>query len=272
MGAAGGEATKQKSAGRPTLTLASMTEKEPERYLIRNANVTVEVADARKAADDLRARVTAVKGYVGNAHETVDYTGNRTITLQARIPYQRFDEILTTLGTLGRALDTQVTAEDVTEEFVDTQATLRNLKRTEARLLEHLGRTGKLSDTLLVEKELNRVREEIERREGRLRFLANRISFSTIDVTLREAAKAQPIVPAQSFSSAGVASEATRSLVAFAQGLWSLIIWLGVWAVVWLPIVALLIYLIKRSIHSGRPQPTSANYPPPTPPLPSQPK
>lgn len=268
----GAEADSGKDASRPTLTLASMTENEPERYLIRNATVTVEVKDARQAADGLRGHLAPLKGYIGNAHETLDYTGGRTITLQIRVPSQKFDGVMQFLETLGKTLDTQVTAEDVTEEFVDTQATLRNLKRTESRLIEHLSRTGKLSDTLLVEKELNRVREEIERREGRLRFLANRVSFSTLDVTLKEAAKAQPLTPAESFSSASVASNATRSLVGFAQGVWGTLIWLGVWAVVWLPLTLFGGYLLRRvskpmaaSLRAQEPphQAASSSVPPP---------
>ena len=105
------------------------------------------------------------------------------------------------------------------------------------RLLGHLSRSAKLADTLAVERELSRVRMEIERLEGRMRYLQHRIAYCTLDITLRPVARTQPLVPPQSFSSGKVASDAVRSLVGFAQRLWSLVIWLAVWAVVWLPLL-----------------------------------
>jgi hypothetical protein len=128
---------------------------------------------------------------------------------------------------------------------VDTDAKARNLKRTEERILDHLNRTGALEDILKVEQELSRYREQIERLEGRLRFLENRVAFSTITVQLTESPKAESLVPPESFSTARVASEATRSLVRFAQALWARLIWIGIWAAVWVPL-AIIVWLAAR--------------------------
>jgi hypothetical protein len=85
-----------------------------------------------------------------------------------------------------------VTAEDVGEEFVDITARVVNGRRLEERLVDLLAtRTGRLQDVLAVERELARVREEIERHEGRLRYLRTRAAMSTLAVTLHEA---KPIV------------------------------------------------------------------------------
>jgi hypothetical protein len=79
------------------------------------------------------------------------------------------------------------TAEDVGEEYVDITARVTNSKRLEERLVTLLStRTGKLEDVLAVERELARVREEIERYEGRLRFLRTRAAVSTLSVTVHE--------------------------------------------------------------------------------------
>jgi hypothetical protein len=236
----------------PALTLASMTDSEPDRYLIKNATLSLEAPDARKATDRLTGLVRAVKGYTSDAHESVDGLGARTVIIQARIPFPQFDQVMQQVETLGKVLDKQVTAEDVTVEFVDTQAKLRNLKKTEARLLDHLSKTGKLSDTLLIEKELNRVREEIERLEGRLRFLAHRIAFSTLNLTIKETPRPQAITPPESFSAGQVVTDAMRSLVGFAQSIVAVAIWLAIWAVVWLPLVLLVGYLVRREIKSVR--------------------
>ncbi len=139
-----------------------------------------------------------------------------------------------------------MTAEDVTEEFVDTQSKLHNLHATEARLLSILNRTGRLSDTLLVEKEINRVREDLDRLTGRLKFLAHRVAFSTFNVTVHETPHAQSITPPESFSAGRVTSDAVRSLVGFGQVILTLTIWALTWSAVWLPPVLIIGYAWSR--------------------------
>lgn len=217
-------------------TLTALQESRPDRYLIRNATLTVEVRDARQAARTLIAAVGAARGYVAEAHESVDELGRRSVVVTVRVPFGRFDGSLAQIEALGKVLDKQVTAEDVTEEFVDSQARLRNLQASEQRLLAHLNQAVRLADILLVENALTRVRGEIEQLEGRLRYLAHRIAYSTLAVTLSEAPRSQPVVPPESYSSGKVASDAMRSLLAFGQVAWSGAIWLTVWAVVWVPL------------------------------------
>ncbi|MBI4560147.1 MAG: DUF4349 domain-containing protein [Candidatus Hydrogenedentes bacterium] len=227
-------------------TLASLATSQPDRYLIKNARVSLEVEDARKAADQIVQMVQGLNGYVGEMNERADGLGNRWVNLQARVPSDQFDKSLQQFETTGKVLDKQVTSQDVTEEYVDTDARTRNLKHTEERLIDHLNRTARLEDILAVERELSRVREEIERLEGRLRFLGNRVSFSTIAVTLQEKAKPKAMLPPESYSTGQVASEATRSLVAFARVLWTRLIWVGVWSAVWLPLLLIVWTIIRR--------------------------
>ncbi|MCS6948922.1 MAG: DUF4349 domain-containing protein [Armatimonadota bacterium] len=221
------------------LVLARLASSQPERYLIRTASVTLEVSETREAVEQLSQLVRERQGYVSDLQEWTDELGNQSAVVTFRVPARRFDEVLREVKALGKALSVQVSSEDVTEEYVDVEAQLRNLKRTEERLLGHLSRTGRLSDTLAVERELSRVRQEIERLEGRLRFLSHRVEYCTVSVTLRPRARVQPLVPAETFSTGKVASDAVRALVAFAQRVWSVVVWLAVWAVVWLPIAAM---------------------------------
>jgi hypothetical protein len=252
--AAGGSPEAPKDAPGNPAKLGTMAQSRPDRYLIKNAIVTVEAEDVRKSTDKLLLYVRMAQGYVSNLQETVDGLGARAVTMQVRVPATGFDASMQQLASLGKVLDKQVTAEDVTEEFVDTASTLRNLKRTEDRLLEHLSRTGKLSDTLLIEKELTRVREEIEQREGRLRFLSHRIDYCTIAVTLKEKAKAQGVVPPESFSTGKEATDATRSLVGFLRDVWSVVIWVGIWSVVWLPMLVIgLVFIRAIRLKNKRP-------------------
>lgn len=228
---------------------------EPDRYLILNADVQLEVADARKARDELLALTRQHGGYVLSMTDQVDPLGARTTTIAVRIRSTAFSGVLTAIERLGKPLYSQSNAEDVTEEYVDGQSRLRNLTRTEERLLAHLGRSAKMADTLAVERELSRVRQEIERLQGRLKFLKHRVDYSTITVTLREAARQRPFVNPEAFSSAKVLSDAVRSLVDFARAVWSLLIWIGIWSVVWLPLLILAWYVARRKVGMHRPPP-----------------
>jgi hypothetical protein len=246
----------------PKLTLAKYQQSEPDRYLIKNATLTIETADVRGGAKQLADLAKSVRGYVSDSHESVDGIGARSVTLTMRVPSDQFESISQRVEALGKIQDKQVGAEDVTEEFVDTTARTRNLKKSEERLLEHLLHTGKLSDTLAIENELTRVRGEIEKLEGRLRFLAHRISYSTFNITFRETAHAQSVTPAESFSSGKVATDAGRNLIGFLQTVWSTVIWLGIWAIVWLPPVALGAWFLRREIRRNR-RPIVPAAPPP---------
>jgi len=236
----------------PDKTPPTLEAIQTDRYLIKNASMVIEVEDARKASELLVAAVQELGGYVSDFRESVDPLGRRSISAQVRVPATKFQTAMDRLDPLGKVLNRQVYTEDVTEQYVDTDARLRNLKRTEERLLAHLGRTGKLEDIVKVEHEITRVRGEIESLEGRLRFLSHRIEFSTIIITLQETPRTEPIMPPETFSIGKIASEATRSLVGFLQNLTGTLVWLAVWAVVWVPIVIVVILLIRRGLREAR--------------------
>ncbi len=236
------------SAGAPGAagSLGDLATTQPDVYLIKNATVTVECEDAGKASETLRASLQANNAYVSNLNEHLDSLGRRTITLQVRVPADKFDQSMLNLESLGKVLNKQVTTEDVTEEYVDTESRTRNLKKTEERLIDHLNRAAELEDILRVENELTRVREQIERMDGRLRYLTNRVSFSTISITLQDKAKAETIIPPKSFSTAQEFTSAARSMLGFLQGIWSLVIWVLVWSPVYVPLGFIAYVALKR--------------------------
>ena len=96
-----------------------------------------------------------------------------------------------------------------------------------------------------VERELTRIRSEIEQLDGRLRYLGHRIAFSTINCTLVEEARALSPTPPESYSIASVFTDASRSLIEFLRGVMAIAVWVGVWGVVWLPVLGVA-YLVYR--------------------------
>jgi hypothetical protein len=113
----------------------------------------------------------------------------RSATIELKVPSTRFEEAFNGLAPIGKVEHSNSTAEDVGEEFVDVSARVANARRLEQRLVTLLAtRTGKLEDVLAVERELARVREQIERYEGRIRYLTTRVETSTLTVTVHEPA------------------------------------------------------------------------------------
>jgi hypothetical protein len=186
--------------------------------IIRTGHASVEVDNVDEAANKVRALATSLGGHVANSQFEGGEHNVRSATLELKIPAQRYDEAVNKLATIGEVESVNSTSEDVGEEFVDLTARVANARRLEQRLIELLAnRTARLADVLAVERELARVREEIERVEGRLRYLRTRAAMSTLTVLVHEdepilgRAGDNPIVSAF--------KEAWRNFVRFIAGL-----------------------------------------------------
>jgi uncharacterized protein DUF4349 len=158
-----------------------------DRLIVRTGKASIEVDSLERSMAELRRIVQRVGGFVADASIQSGRNQLRSATLELKVPASRFDDLTEGLEPLGRLQFVNVGAEDVSEEFVDLNARVANGRRLEDRLVELLRtRTGKLQDVLSVERELARVREEIERMEGRLRFLKTSAQLSTLSVNLYE--------------------------------------------------------------------------------------
>ncbi|MGQ0643251.1 MAG: DUF4349 domain-containing protein [Gemmatimonadaceae bacterium] len=155
--------------------------------IIRNGNATVAVEKLDAAIAALRGLAQRLGGYVANTSVTTGRDQTPSGTIELKIPAARYDSALAGLEPLGTVEAINTTAEDVGEEFVDVTARLANARRLEARIITILAtQAGKLQDVIAAERELARIREEIERYEGRLRFLRTRAAMSTLTVTAHE--------------------------------------------------------------------------------------
>lgn len=158
-----------------------------ERLVVRTGQASIEVDSLESAMGELRNVVRRAGGFVADAAIRSGRDQLRQATLELKVPADRFDDLTEGLQPIGRVEFVNVSAEDVSEEFVDLTARVGNGRRLEERLIDLLRtRTGKLQDVLSVERELARVREEIERLEGRLRYLKASAQLSTLSVALHE--------------------------------------------------------------------------------------
>lgn len=157
------------------------------RRVIRTAQVSLEVDDLDDAASRLTRLAESAGGFVAGSSYVQSGTPEGSFVL--RVPSPRFADVLSQVETLGHVLQRRLSGQDVTEEYVDLQARIRNLERYEQRLLAFVDRATKVSDLLAIEQELARVRGEIEMLTGRMRYLDRQVDLATIDVSVREKAK-----------------------------------------------------------------------------------
>lgn len=199
-------------------TPQSVADSTPPSMIIRKGTARIEVDSLESGIAAVRALATSLGGYVANTSMQAGNAQVHSATLQLRLPAARFDEALAALRPIGKLESTDVNAEDVGEEYVDVSAQVANGRKLEQRLIELLAtRTGKLSDVLAVERELARVRGEIDRHEGRLRYLRAHAAMSTLAITVHEPL---PIVGQQGSRSVMAESfrQAWRNFVSFVAG------------------------------------------------------
>jgi len=169
--------------------------------IARTVSLVVLVKDVSATRSLLDALLARHHSY--SAQLTVNSQENAPRNLQAslRIPAPELMAALGELRTLGRVENETQSGEEVTQQHEDLVARLKNSRETEARLQGILQqRTGKVSDVLEVEQEIERVRGEIESMEAEQKTLDHRVDFATVDLQLTEEYKAQLNPPADSVS------------------------------------------------------------------------
>ncbi|MDQ3953314.1 MAG: DUF4349 domain-containing protein [Actinomycetota bacterium] len=157
----------------------------PER-VIKTADLRLEVADGRlgQTLREGREIAEAAGGFLLST--SIDGVDRRRGEFVIRVPAERFEETLSALEELGTIAGEDVRGEDVSQEFVDLEARLRNATAQEEVLFRLYDRSDSIADTIRVQRELEDVQLEIERLRGRLRFLKDRTDLSTISVSLVE--------------------------------------------------------------------------------------
>lgn len=157
------------------------------RKIVYNAQVDLVVESVTATAEKIAALVKEAGGYVSETDQSSLSHTQRRATWKVRVPVDRFDSFLAGIARLGELQRHHVDSQDVTQEYYDLDARIANKKEEEKRLLKHLAdSTGKLEDILSVERELSRVRGEIEQMQGRLRYLANVTALSTVTISATE--------------------------------------------------------------------------------------
>jgi hypothetical protein len=159
---------------------------EYDRKIIREQFIEQQVQDLKLVLDDLERSVNQLPGaYIESLQEWKDEQKNKTehrATIIMRIPVDHFHSFLQRVEEQGQVTNRQLSGKDVTEEFVDNDSRLRNLKMHEERILKLYEKANTIEEMLKIEDELSRIRSSIEQLEGRQKYL--RHVTSTVKLSL----------------------------------------------------------------------------------------
>jgi hypothetical protein len=212
-----------------------------DRKIVKNGYMTLEVNDITTAITGVAAIATDLNGYVVSSNKQ----GVQDITygqISIRVPSDSFDEAFDKLRKLAVNVPNESTnSQDVTEQYTDLQAQLRNLEATEAQYLEILKKAEKVEDILAVQRELSNVRGQIEQIKGRIQYLERTSDMALIDVNLQ---KTKPI-GGTAWSALETLKSAARGLVTFGKVLADVLIWVAIFSPIWIIILVVVLYFTR---------------------------
>jgi hypothetical protein len=220
---------------------------DEERMIIWTGDVSLIVKEAGESLEKVEAMAKELGGYVVNSsswHQEEQLRARLTI----RVPAGDFDEAMARLADLAIKVENRnVSSQDVTEEYTDLDARLRNLEATETELLELLTevreRTGKAEDILAVHREVSSIRGQIEQVKGRMQYLEKMTAMATINIELIPDVLTKPIVVA-GWRPTGTAANALRTLVSTLQFIIDAAIWLIIYVLPTLVVIAIPFFVL----------------------------
>ena len=226
-------------------------QKAMPRKIIRDGEISLVV----KAYDPVRSAIESMveksRGYIANSNVQHSLGKVSSATLVIRIPARRFPGIMKALGELGVVQRESTNSKDITEKYYDLTARLSNARKLEKRFLDLLEKhTGKVSDLLQVERELARVRGQIEVFQGKLRLFNNLVDMSKITISLSIQQKYTPPKPPSLINDMGrVLDDSLDTMKSFARGLLLVIVAVAPWIVPPGFVLGVIAFLVLRRLR-----------------------
>lgn len=161
-------------------------ELEGKRYVILHARLTLEIEEMEAVAGTIQERVKELGGYLASLEYYELRNERRAGELSVRVPDDKFDYFLESLEGLGEVKNQHVYTDDVTMHYIDLEARLKNLAAQEEKMRELLDKAQTVEEILLVEKELGRIRGDLEAMTAEFKHLRERVRYSTVEIRLQE--------------------------------------------------------------------------------------
>ncbi len=221
-----------------------------EQKIIKTAYLSMTVEAVADSVSDLTTLTETKGGFVKTSEIETASDNTQSATVVLRVPVKEFNSVVEATKDLATQVNSEeISGQDVTEEYMDLQARLKNYQAEEAQYQEILKQATTIEDILLVTDELSDVREDIEIVQGRIKYLENYTDLSTITVYLYEEASIS--LPTTEWKPLRSLKTAFQTLIRFGQGTITTLIWALMFG---LPIglVALIVYLVVRAIRKRK--------------------
>lgn len=225
---------------------AAKKEEIAERKIIKKANLRLEKKNLSQISEKIHQLVENYDGYVSDSRKWQGSDQRKYYTYELRVPQKDFMTVISEIKNLGKLKNEQITANDITTEYIDLKARLKNFKAQEKRYLNLLNEAKKVDDILKIEKELNRVRTNIERLQGQFKYYNNKINLATINVRIE-----QPKSIINSNSGWGIMKSFRRAISNFIDSINAIIVLIG-GLIPWIILVSLVgfisykVFVFKR--------------------------
>lgn len=221
-----------------------------DKKVIKTGDLTLKVDSIDKAAEKISqtAKDNGGEIFSSNIYQAGNNIKRGVITV--KVPFANFEKTIGEFKEIAALVVSESTAgQDVTEEYADLQARIKNKQAEEQSYIKILNQAQKIQDILDITQSLSNVRGEIERIQGRIKFMENQTSMSTISISLSED---QDVTIVDSWRPLQIAKNAINSLIKSSQGFLSFLIVLVITVIpviILYALLAFIIYLIGRKIY-----------------------
>jgi len=217
-----------------------------DRLVVEESNLSLVVEDVRSVADEVVARAEAEGGFMVSSSLTRPEE-SPVATVVVRVPTKKFKEVIEYYRSLAVKVSSEnILGTDVTKEFEDLDSRIETIEKTIVQLEEIKAKATKVSDLVNITQQITFLQERIDSLKGRKEFLKQSAAFPKITAFLATDELALPFQPPEGFRPGVVLKLAVRTLLSNFYATGKVLIWVGVYGVIWLPILLFIIYRRRR--------------------------
>lgn len=226
-------------------TTAVNREQEIDKKIIKTGSLELVVKKVGEAVTQITEMVTRKQGFVSDSNVYTREDKSQYGYITVRVPVKHFEETMNELKAIAEIVEKEsVSGIDVTEEYIDLQSRLKNLRIEEEQYQKIVQRAWEIEDVLNATEYLFDTREKIERIEGRIKYLENLTDLATIRVSLSEEPRVE--IPVYAWKPLIVIKKAFRAMIGFWQVMVNILIWLIIFLVPLGIVVWIIVKIVKK--------------------------